>query len=228
MKKLLLLVALASSVMTVAQAQFPGGGRMGRMGGGDSSGIMLIRRADVRADLKLSDDEKDKLATFEEGLMERFRSSFQRGGGPGGGGGGQRQQPTPEERAKREADMKKLMDEIKADLTKIIGPEKMKRLRQINIQISGNRAAQWTDVQKEIGVTPEQATKMKTADEAQRNAMRELFQKMRDQQIDQSAMQEEMKKLTDSQDKTYGEILTEAQKLKLKELGGAKFEAEDE
>jgi hypothetical protein len=202
-------MVLASAAM--AQG---GGGRgqgMRMMGGGDSSGLMLLQRADVQKEIVVTDDQKSKLDAVRQKMMEDMRAQFQ-------GGGGQ-----PPDREAMQKTMQTMMDNMKKEAEKILTKDQMTRLHELAIQIAGNNAATWADVQKEIGVTDDQKAKIKDLQSKQQEANQALFQKMRDQEITREELQDAMKKNTDSFNTELGKILTDAQKAKLKTMGGKEF-----
>jgi hypothetical protein len=196
-----------------------GGGRgqgMRMMGGGDSSGMQLLfgnprqpARKDVQTDLNLTDDQKSKLEAAGQKMMDDFRAMFQ-------GGGGQ-----PDQDA-----IKKVMDTAKAEVAKILTKEQTARLREINIQLVGTSAAMFPDVQKDLGLTDDQKTKLKDLQTKQGEAMQALRQKMRDQEITMEEFQDANKKNNDTMKTEIGKVLTADQQTKLKAMGGKEFKAD--
>lgn len=219
MKRIVAMTALAGLVISAAFAQRG----MGR-GFGDSSGVMLLQRTDVRADLKLTDEQKDKLTALQDEAQQEMQAMFQRNRGNGGGGGGRGNGPS----AEQQAAMKKFFDEQKAKVAKILDAGQMKRLREINIQMAGNSAAAWEDVQKELGLSETQVASIKDVQKKQRDEMRAMFEKMRagGERPDPETMRATRKQMTEKTNSAIGAVLTDKQKDKLKELGGAKFEAD--
>jgi Spy/CpxP family protein refolding chaperone len=212
----MLVVCAALVVASAAMAQ--GGGRgqggMRMMGGaGDSSGMMLLQRKDVQADLAITDDQKSKLEAARTKMQDEMRAQFQNGGGGGD----------------REAMMKvitKMQEDMKKETEKVLTKEQMARLRQINIQLAGTNAANWADVQKEIGMTEDQVKKIKDLQAKQQEANQGLFQKMRDQEMTREELQDAMKKNGETLKSEMAKILTSEQKDKLKAMGGKEFKAD--
>jgi hypothetical protein len=87
----------------------------------------------------------------------------------------------------------------------------------------GNGAIAAADLQKELGVTDEQKAKIKDLQEKQQAANTSLFEKMRNQEIDREQLQESMRKNTEAMNTELGKIATDAQKAKIKEMGGKPF-----
>lgn len=208
-------VAAAALMATAAMAQ-RGQGGMRMMGGGfgDSSGVMLLQRADVQKDLGVTDEQKSKLDAMRQQMMDDMRSRFQ-----GGGGGGF-------DRDAMQKAMKEMQDKSKTETAKILTKEQMTRLREINIQLAGNSAVAWEDVQKELGMTSDQTAKVKDLQAKQQDANQAVFQKMRDGEISREEIGDIMKKNQDTLNAELGKILKDDQKTKLKTMGGKPFKAD--
>ena len=100
----------------------------------------------------------------------------------------------------------------------------MTRLGEIFIQTEGNRAVLNADVQKQISFTEDQVAKLKDLNEKFQAANRGLQQVRQD--IGREEFQARQEKNTKALADEIGKILTDAQKAKLKELGGKPFEAD--
>lgn len=208
-----MIIAAVGCMAMLAVAQ--GGGRqgfgMGFMGGGDSSGIMLLQREDVKRDLKLSDDQKSKLTAQQDKARDDMREIFQNANG---------------DRDQMQADMKKFFEKSQKDIAAILTKEQAARLKEINIQIAGNGAVLFPDVQKDLGLTDDQVTKIKDLQSKQRDAMQGLGEKMRNQELSFEEFQDAMKKNRDILNTEIGKVLTSDQKAKLKTMGGKEFKAD--
>lgn len=226
-----LFTALAcAAVMAASYAQGQGGGRGGRQGRIGRNATLtissIIQRADVQADLKVTDDEKTKIEALRPQRGQRGagggggNGGAGGGGGNGGAGGGQRTAPDPAAMAARRAEEKKAIEAI-------LTPDQMKRLGEILIQMQGDQAVADPDVQTAINFTDDQKAKLKDLTTKYREATRSLMEKVRSQELDQAAAREAMttnqKALTDEIHK----ILTPEQVEKLKTMGGAPFKRED-
>jgi len=221
--KTIKLVAVSATILVAAlsfgQGQGRGQGRMGRgFGNNNASLTRLLQRSDVQADLALTDDEKVKVQA-----LRPARGNRPGGGGAGGagGGGGQRTPPTPEEMAARQADERKSVSEI-------LTPDQLKRLDEIRIQVSGDRAILLAEVQTALGITADQKTKIQDLNEKYREATQSLMSKMRSGEI----TREEIGPKFNANTKVLGDelrkLLSPAQADKLKELGGKPFKADPE
>lgn len=214
MKKLVIAAALvAASAMTFAQ----GGGRMFGRGGGGGSPTMLLMRSDVIHDVGLSDEQKDKLAKIREdaqaAMQERMQNSgFQPGGPP----------PSEEEQKKFRAEMQKFQEEQESKVNAVITPDQQKRLLEIFVQLNGASSITNKTVQKGLGLTDDQIAKIKSLQDKQQAANREIFQKMRDGELDRSEVRPLMEKNNAILKTEFGKLLTEAQSKKLKAMEGEK------
>lgn len=200
-------------VAGAAMAQPPGGqrgpgGRMGfGMGPGMGGGVLgLLRVEKVQKELELTDDQKAELEKVAEQARERMRSAFQ-GGGQGGG---------PER-------FRQLQEETNKAVQNVLLPHQWKRLNQIQLQVTGLAGSLMReDVRKELGVTEEQAEKI-------REATRQVFEQMRGERPqgerpDPAQMRERFQQMRQKAEEAVMSQLTEEQKKKWNEMIGEKFE----
>lgn len=222
MKRLVTFVAIAALLATAAlsMAQGGGGGRggfgQGRFGmGGMMTDMMLLGRKDVQTDIKFTEDQQKQIHALQERQREEMQGMFQ-----GGGGGGD-----------REAMMKAMQDmqkKYQAEVDKITTADQKKRLKEIRIQLAGSRGALQPDVQKDLGLTPEQVSKLAELQRKQQEANQALMQKVRDGEIERDQLQELRQKNDKALEDEIAKVLTDANKAKLKELAGAPFKADPE
>lgn len=209
MRWLAALVA-AIGLVSFADAQQPGGGRpgggFGGRGGPGGGGMMrLIVNPAVQDEIKLTDDQKDKLATWYEGFNEKIEEKSK---------GIERNR---ENFAKLMAIRTEVSENAEKELKDVLKPDQIKRIKQIEFQMMGTRALQNEDVQKELGITDEQKEKFTKIGEESREAFRDVFSGGRP---DREKMQEMMAK----QGEKYQEVLTSSQKTKWKEMTGEAFD----
>lgn len=219
LRKILVLGALlALTCASFAQPGFGGGqgrrGGMRMMGGMAMPPSMLLQRDDVQADLKLTTDQKDKLAEIQEKSREEMRAQFQ-----------------PGTRPDRETMMKnfqKMQEKVTKEVNTVLTADQQKRLKQIAIQLNGSNSLLQKDVQKDLGLTTEQIAKIDSLQKGLQDASKKLMEKVQSQEL---SWQEVMPKM-EANGKTFKEslekVMTDAQKAKLKELGGEPFKADDE
>jgi len=225
-KSVILVSLLALGACAIAQ-QGQGGGRqgggrggqfgmMGRGGGGPAG---LVNRADVQADLKLTDDQKAALTKLQEKQQEERRAMMEEMRNNGGGG------------FDREA-MTKMFTEAQAKnekaVNEILKPEQQKRLREIWVQLQGNRAIMDAKIQDELGFDQGQKDAVKALQAKQQEAMQSLMEKMRNQEIDREQMQEISQKNDETMNSELAKILKPEQAEKLKAMGGAPFKASEQ
>lgn len=200
------------------------GGGFGQFGRGGGSEMNLAMRKDVQADLGVTEDQKKKLEELQTKQREAMRGQGGGGRGQGGNGGGQGAGGFD-----REAMMKR-MEEMRAqqkkDLAAILSADQMKRLDEISIQLRGSSALTDAAVQKSLGLSTEQTTKIKTLQDQQQEANMALFEKVRNQEVTREEMQATMEKNTKKMDELLLGVLTEDQKTKFKALGGKPFKAD--
>lgn len=197
------ITAFALATLTAAGALAQGGPGFGF--GAFGSPAFLLRRAEVQADLKLSDEQKKSLMEAQQkqmaanqGLREKLQNASQ------------------EERQKILAD---LTAEQTKTINAILNPDQQKRLRQISLQQQGPGALA-TDMQAaaELKLTDEQKAKIRDLQMQQGQAVRALFQG--------GANAETFEKITALRKETGDKIaavLTDEQKTRWKEMLGTEL-----
>ena len=219
MKKLIIGIAILA-IAVMSQAQRGGFG----FGGGGGAG-MLLQRDDVKKDLALTDDQNEKLAALNDRdtMMANFQAAMKEAGISDFS-----EMRTPEGQKKMAPVMEKMQAEMKKKIDAILTPTQSKRLDEINIQFNGNRSVTQKDVAKALAITEDQTKAIADLTKKQGDAMRGLFQKVQDGELTMEDVQAKRKKNDEILDTEIGKLLTEAQKAKLKEMGGKKFERKDE
>lgn len=213
-KKLVILGALiALAAVSLAQPGGGGGMRGGFGGPGGGNPSMLLQRDDVQSELKITDDQKAKLSEFNQTMMDEGRAAFQEASSGGG-------RPDQAVLAKVFA---KLQEKSTKELAKILTPEQSKRLKELWFQRSGNGVVLNKDVQKELGITADQLTKITDLQKTANDANRSLFEKVRSGEIDREEVRSKMEKNQKVLNEAIGKLLTDAQKAKIKEASGAPF-----
>jgi Spy/CpxP family protein refolding chaperone len=199
------IVGVSLAVTGVAAAQ----GQRQRQGGGmgqRTSPAALLANEDVQTELKLTDEQKEKVKAFAP-------AQGQRGQRQPGQPRGNRGQANPEAAKAAETFVKETLT-----------PDQRHRFQQIRYQVMGVAAFNDEEVQKELKLTDEQKTKFKDLAEAQAKARAELFQGGRPA----AGAGQELAQKQQAMAKEYGEkaqgILTEDQKKAWKDLTGAPFE----
>jgi hypothetical protein len=217
-RKLILSVALAALACGSFAQQIqiqggPGGFRGGMMMGGPGGNpTMLLVREDVQTDLGLTDDQKSKLKSVGDSIREKMQGAMAQAAGD------------------REA-MGKIFREVQEQATKdtnaILTPDQQKRLKEISLQMAGSRAAMRPDVQKDLGLTEDQKSKLKVLGEKMQEASRAVMEKARSGEIQWTDVRATMEKNNTIMDGEIEKVLTSAQKDKLKAMGGKPFARKD-
>ena len=210
--KTIWVVSLTAALTVGALAQGFGGGQ-GRGGfrmPPEPTGAMLLQRKDVQTELNLTEDEKTKLQALQDKAQSDMQAMFQNGGSGG-------------DRSAMRATMQKYFAQMSKDALAILTKEQAARLAEINIQLAGNLAVTFPDVQTKIAMTDDQIGKVKDLQSKQQEANQALGQKMRDQEITMEELQASRQKNDDALKAEIGKILTDDQRAKLKAMGGKEF-----
>ncbi|MBS1724093.1 MAG: hypothetical protein JSS66_14200 [Armatimonadetes bacterium] len=204
--RLFLVVSMALILAVGASAQGRG---MRMMGGGGAA--FLLQREDVRKDLGVTADQQSKLEAIQSDMREEMRAKMQDLQG---------------DREAMMAEFRKMQEAMTKKINEVLTVDQQKRLKEINIQINGNRSVLQPDIAKEIGLTDDQNAKIKDLQAKQNEANQAVFEKVRNGEIDREQVQEIMDKNNKSLDEEIGKVLTQAQKDKLKDMSGKPFKAD--
>lgn len=202
-------------LVAVASAQ----NRQGRQGGRQNNSMIgLLQRSDVQKELNLSDDQKSKLEATRPARGQGGNRGNGGGGNGGGGngGGGQRPAQDPEAMAKAAAEREKTMLEV-------LTPDQSKRLRELFVQRAGSRAVIRPDIQDALKLTATQKEKIGELQKNQREANQAVMEKVRNGEIERTAVADIQKKNDSILQEEINKILTVEQRDKLKSMGGAAF-----
>jgi Spy/CpxP family protein refolding chaperone len=202
-------VLLASAAI----AQGPGRGFASRTGGeSPNDSTYLLAFESVQKELALTDEQKDSLKKLRE--EENIRHPF--------AGGFIGQSP--------DAIQKKLEEhatENRERVAKILTPEQVKRLNEINIQVVGAGALSFDDVAKKLDLTADQKTKLKKVAEESRRKLSELNAPNNGRPVAAENRQNFMKKLSEITAERKNQsmaVLTADQKAKFEKLKGKTFD----
>ena len=208
-------------VAAVSMAQGPGGpggmrrgGMIGGMGMGMGTGFMLMRQ-DVQNDLKLTADQKAKIEAISQKYREQMRSRM---GGPGMGQG---------DWQARIDEMRKMMEAQDTEVNQVLTPQQQKRMKEIRLQLMGPAALLEQEVQKELGLTSQQVSKIEDLQRKASEANMSLFQKMRDGSVTREQVQQAMQNNQKALEAETMKVLTPEQQGKLKAMRGAEFKRQD-
>ncbi len=206
MKRYIPIAAFALFVLVTSDAMAqPGGGR-GRGPRGGFGEAMLLQQASVQNELKLSDEQIQKVTELAEKQREAFAGLGDL---------------DPEERREKFAEAQTSQRE---ELAKILSAEQGQRLKQIAWQQSGPQALANPEVATALELSDEQKQAVETAQTDMREQMRELFAGGPDG--DREAAREKMAELQKAASEKLDKVLTPEQQTKFKELLGTPFTGE--
>jgi len=215
-------LVLCLSVSSVAMAQQQGrrgrgnfGGGFGGFGGGGLS--FLIQNPQVQKELKLSEDQIAKLKEVTDAARQAA--------GPGGGRRGQNQ--TDEERQAAREERRKRTEETDKKITDLLTADQNVRLKQVQLWTQGTRALTNNEtVAKELALTDDQKSALKTITEETDKKRGELFQGLGRgaSDEDRTKAREQFATLQKETDAECLAVLTDDQKSKFTAMKGEKFE----
>ncbi len=200
-------VAFAATLTLTATAQPPAGFRM--MEGGPFLMAMLVQSPKVQQELKLTDEQRQKLQELVEQLREKMR-----------GAGQKLREAPPEERQKQ---LQAMREEVEKQLATVLNERQGKRLKQIALQVEGYAALGRPEVAKQVGLTEEQTLKVRDVLQQAREKGRELFQQ---RPPDRQAIRQKLQEIRRWVDEQIQPLLTDEQKKKWQELVGEPFKLE--
>lgn len=206
-------LAVASSVVMAQGGQ--GGGQRGGMMRGMMGGPMILGREDVSKELKLTADQQSQL----QKIFEEMRPQ----GGPGGGGGGGGQRGGGGQGGPGGGQR---MAEMEGKIKGVLNEAQFKRYQELSLQQAGGMALGREDVQKALGLTTAQTSKIQSLNEEMREDMRGLFQGGGGGG-DREAMMAEMRKLREGYAKDMLAVLTGDQNKKWQAMLGKPFKFQD-
>jgi Spy/CpxP family protein refolding chaperone len=184
-----LVLGLALGMVNVAQAQRPGGPGFGPGG--------MLQNESVQKELKVTDEQKTKLKDAVEKVLEKHRDDFAK------------------LREMSREDRQKLTRTVSEEMHKAVGAildaKQMKRWKQIQWQVTGPRALNEQEVQKELKLSDEQKKKLATIFEDSDKKLQEAFQggagaREKFQEIRKETQEKSDSVLTDEQKKTWKEM----------------------
>jgi len=205
------------------------GGRFGFGGGGFQMGYLQIAGNEaVQTELKATEDQKTSIGKLAEEQRQAFFQQFQ-GRGPGQGQG--QQNLTDEEREARREQFRKDMEErekkSREALAGILDDGQMKRLRQIWVQVQGNRALSNDEIAGELKISDLQKEEI---NDTREEAQREIFEQVRDlfppgqSDEERDAARAKFRELQKQADEKVIANLTDEQKTQFTAMKGAAFE----
>jgi len=221
--KWMLVVGLAAVMAGPALAQGQGKGRgqgkggQGRGGrgmGGFGFNQFLLANTSVQEEVKVTDEQKEKVREFATKEREEMMSRFQ---------GGDR--PTPEQMAENNKKTAEARDKFAKETLKA---DQYKRYTEIRLQDAGVMAFADDKVVSELKLTGEQKDKLKSLGEDYTKDRMELMQSARGGGGNPQELGQKQTKLKQEFATKAEGVLTSEQKAKWKELTGKPFEVRQE
>ena len=217
---LALAFVLAGALLTAAYAQPPGGqGTYMRTRGGSFLGLLSVDK--VRQELKLSEEQIDKVSEIGQKLREEMRQQY----------AGLRE---IEDWQKRRAKMTELRDQFDekahAEIREVLSREQMIRLYQIRLQVRGAVYGLNNEyIAKRLKLTPEQRKKAADIDKDTQEKMYDVYSELRNLSREERSKKmaevgEKLRKIRDDANEQALALLTAEQKEAFEKLKGEKFE----
>jgi len=234
-KRFLLGVSLLILLVQPVMAQRRPGGQGGFRGRGGPGGFgnptMLLQNEGVQKELKLSEDQIQKIKDVSEKTREKYREQFESLRSSSS--------DQSEQREKMQALFRTASEETAKELAGILKPEQDKRLKQIGLQQRGVQAFQDPEVEKELKLTDDQKESIRTIAQDAAQEMREAFQgaqgnfqELREKgaALRKESMNKAMAVLTDEQKKTWKSLTGEPFELRFQGggPGGARRRQRDQ
>ncbi len=181
----LAVVAAGTTVWAQPGGGGGGGGRGGRgggfggfgMGGGMDSPYALLANESVAKELNLNDDQKAKIKEINDKAQTAAREAF----------AGMRDLSAEERQAKM-AEMREKMQSARKDTNKalegVLVEHQAKRLKEIFVQARGPQALRNAEVQKDLGLSPDQVKKIDSPLEILTDDQKAAFEKMKGEKFD--------------------------------------------
>jgi Spy/CpxP family protein refolding chaperone len=194
-------LVIVAMVSQVAMAQ--GQGRRGRGGGmfGPPTAGRILGAKEVQDALKLTDDQKTKIAKINDDSRIKIREAFQDGGGD------------PDK-------MMEIAKDTSNKINEVLDAGQQKRLVGILIQVNGASAIADPAVAKELNITEDQNKKLQEV----RQGVRSELEKLRDDSV---SREDRMKKVQEIQDDVNKKILAELTSDQQKQLESLKGDKVD-
>lgn len=212
----LLILGVALLVTEPAGAQQRQRQGRGGFGGGFGGGAMLLANSGVQAELKMTDEQKEKAKKFAEEMFAKAGEQRRSIGDP----------QSEEGRKKLQELRKKMAEESDKAIKEILKPEQLKRLNQISLQQRGVGGFADEKVQAALKLNDEQKGKLKDLADQTRKEEGEIFQQGAQGNREEAAKKRaELRK--SSMEKALG-ILNDEQKKAWKELTGEPYEVKFE
>lgn len=211
------MLVLATAFVAVSQAQRPDGSRRGFGRAGRDSLLGLMRREQVRDELKLNEEQTTKVQEITETLVGEMREQF----------AALRDIEDRDERRAKSAELTAQVDQkAREQLRDVLEREQMMRLYQIRMQVRAvvdSLANQY--VARRLELTDEQTKELAGIAEQSQSKQSEIFGTMRDATQEQRAeARQKLGAIRAEADEQALALLTSQQKETFESMKGEKFE----
>lgn len=178
--------------------------------------VFLLRGGEVQKELKLNDEQKEKLQALSTQLQQE---AFEILSGL--------QDLTQDEQKEMMPEVLQMIsdkgEEIKEKVDNILEDEQEARLVELSLQARGAQALEDDEVAAALKLGDDQKKKLEEIREEGNAAMQEAFQKLRADGGDQGDIREKMSKLRDELSEKAFAILTPEQREQFDKMKGAEF-----
>jgi hypothetical protein len=202
-QRLWAVVVMLVVVLAVAESASAQGGRgsFRRLFG--VAKAQLATLPEVQTDLKMTDEQKTRVAEINDQLGEDRRALWGTSFG---------------RYSEIRGDLEKLNTEASANLDKVLDESQRKRLQEISIQQNGARSLHEDDVIAALNLSDEQQAKLKTAGEENSKAIEKAFS-----EGGRENWRERAGELAEQSDKRLLGVLTDEQKTKFEAMKGTEL-----
>lgn len=184
----------------------------------------LIRRPDIRAELKIREEQEAQLseiAAVEHQAVKDLVAFVQ-----------VQSQQLPnldlKQREEKVAEVRKkslaLQSEIEGKINAVLSDEQRRRLTQIELQLRGIRALSDEGIAEQLHLSLDQQEKIRGVFDSQQQKAQNLMQDVMHGKMDRALLREKQVRLGQETAVAALGVLTDTQKQKLEELKGKKFE----
>jgi hypothetical protein len=187
--------------------------------------LHLLQTAKVKQELKITDDQSAKLAKVAAKYDQEAASKL---------GNVQLQGLSGQHKVGKEQEIRdtgdKLIESSRQEVSSILNPDQLNRLKQILLQVNGAEALQDKEVAKQVGITPDEAAKIQKVHAETSSMLRQSLGMPKNGGATQPQMLGANVRAADkinnhAQDQYMGALTTD-QKQKLDKLRGAPFTLE--
>ena len=207
LRQFMLSIATATLLVFTAHSAHAQGRDRGGLRQGNVAAVQLLKLDEVRAELKLTTEQKTKVDELHETYMTGRRQIFAE---------------VDKESGERGPKMKELREKTADEIAKALEESQQKRLKEIVLQVNGAAELENKEVAAALKITPEQQKKLTEVSKANAKARREAINVLREG--GEGSRTEILAKLQAEGDARLLEVLTPEQRKQFEAMQGAKLE----